>query len=77
MNDTMIHEIVLRFRGGASMRQIARSLHVSRCTVRRVLDQVDQARIAGPAPEEPKARPRHPSLDISYADRRLRMACII
>src|SRR5271156_4970119 len=61
MNDTMIHEIVLRFRGGASMRQIARSLHISRCTVRRVLDQVDQARIAGPAPEEPQARPRRPS----------------
>jgi transposase len=61
MNDTMIHEIVLRFRGGASMRQIARSLHVSRCTVRRVLDQVDQARIAGPAPQEPKARPHRPS----------------
>jgi transposase len=61
MNDTMIHEIVLRFRGGASMRQIARSLHVSRRTVRRVLDHVDQARIAGPAPEGVEAGPRRGS----------------
>ena len=61
MNDTLIHEIVLRFRGGASMRQIARSLHVSRRTVRRVLDQVDRARIAGPTPEELPPRPRRGS----------------
>ena len=37
MNDTLIHEIVLRFRGGASMRRIAQSLHVSRRTVRRLM----------------------------------------
>src|ERR1700723_2046330 len=61
MNDTLIHEMVLRFRGGASMRQIARSLHVSRRTVRRVLDQVEQARIAGPAPDGAEARPRRGS----------------
>jgi transposase len=61
MNDTLIHEIVLRFRGGASMRQIARSLHVSRSTVRRVLDQVDQARIVGPPPGGLQATPRRGS----------------
>jgi transposase len=61
MNDTVIHEIVLRFRGGASMRQIAQSLHISRRTVRRALDQVDQARTAGPAPGESQARPRRGS----------------
>lgn len=61
MNDTLIHEIVLRFRGGASMRRIAQSLHISRRTVRRVLDQVDQARIASPAPGESQARPRRGS----------------
>jgi transposase len=61
MNDTLIHEIVLRFRGGASMRQIARSLHVSRRTVRQVLDRVDQARITGPAPEEFQVTPRRGS----------------
>lgn len=61
MNDALIHEIVLRFRGGASMRQIAQSLHVSRRTVRRALDQVDQARMAGPAPGESPARPRRTS----------------
>ena len=61
MNDTLIHEIVLRFRGGASMRRIAQSLHISRRTVRRVLDQVDQARMAGPAPGESQARPRRGS----------------
>jgi transposase/predicted HTH domain antitoxin len=61
MNDTLIHEIVLRFRGGASMRRIAQSLHISRRTVRRVLDQVDQARIADPAPGGSQARPRRGS----------------
>jgi transposase len=61
MNDTLIHEIVLRFRGGASMRRIAQSLHISRRTVRRALDQVDQARMAGPPPGGPPARPRRTS----------------
>jgi transposase len=61
MNDTVIHEIVLRFRSGASMRQIAQNLHISRRTVRRALDQVDQARMAGPAPGESQARPRRGS----------------
>jgi transposase len=61
MNDTLIHEIVLRFRGGASMRRIAQSLHVSRRTVRRALDQVDQARMAGAPPGESRARPRRGS----------------
>lgn len=61
MNDTLIHEIVLRFRGGASMRQIARSLRVSRRTVRQVLDQVDQARITGPAQQEFQVTPRRGS----------------
>ena len=44
MNDTLIHEIVIRFRGGASMRRIAQSLRISRRTVKRALDQTEQAR---------------------------------
>jgi transposase len=54
MNDTLIHEIVVRFRGGASIRRIAQSLHISRRTVRRVLDRIEQVRgtdaTAGPSP---------------------------
>jgi transposase len=61
MNDTLIHEIVLRFRGGASMRRIAQSLRVSRRTVRRALDQVDQTRMTGAPPGESSARPRRTS----------------
>jgi transposase len=44
MNEALIHEIVVRFRGGASMRHIAQSLGISRRTVKRVLDQVEQDR---------------------------------
>jgi transposase len=61
MNDTLIHEIVVRFRGGASIRRIAQSLHISRRTVRRALDQVDQARTAGPPPGESPAGSRRGS----------------
>ena len=74
MNDTLIHEIVLRFRGGASMRQIARSLHVSRRTVRQVLDRVDQARITGPAPEEFQVTPR-PVLSLPAHEERQTEKC--
>ena len=58
MNDALIHEIVIRFRGGASMRQIAASLHLSRRTVKRALDQVEQVRGAGSTrgPSPPRAR---------------------
>jgi transposase len=61
MNDSLIHEIVLRFRGGASMRRIAQTLHISRRTVRRALDQVDRARTAGPTPGGSPAGPRRGS----------------
>jgi DNA-binding transcriptional regulator LsrR (DeoR family) len=44
MNDTLIHEIVVRFQGGASIRRIAQSLHISRRTVKRVLDRIEHAR---------------------------------
>jgi transposase len=44
MNEALIHEIVVRFRGGASMRHIAQSLGINRRTVKRVLDQVEQDR---------------------------------
>ena len=50
MNDTLIHEIVIRFRGGASMRRIAQSLRISRRTVKRALDQIEQVRGAGSTP---------------------------
>ena len=58
MNDALIHEIVVRFRGGASMRRIAQSLHISRRTVKRVLDQIDQVRSADSTagPSRPRSR---------------------
>ena len=58
MNDALIHEIVIRFRGGASMRRIAQSLHISRRTVKRALDQIEQVRGAGsaPGPAQPRTR---------------------
>ncbi|HKM81022.1 MAG TPA: IS21 family transposase, partial [Candidatus Acidoferrum sp.] len=58
MNDVLIHEIVIRFRGGASMRRIAQSLRISRRTVKRALDQIEQVRGAGstPGPAQPRTR---------------------
>ncbi len=58
MNDALIHEIVIRFRGGASMRRIAQSLRISRRTVKRALDQTEQVRGAGstPGPAHPRTR---------------------
>ena len=56
MNDTLIHQIVVLFHGGASVRQIARSLGVSRRTVDKALAQVEQARGAGPTPRPKSAR---------------------
>ena len=47
MNEALIHEIVVRFRGGASMRHIAQSLRISRRTVKQALDQVEQDRGVG------------------------------
>ena len=61
MNDTVIHEIVVLFHGGASMRRIAQSLRVSRRTVRRALEQVEQARTAGPPWEVRGSAPRRGS----------------
>jgi transposase len=48
MNDTVFHQIVVLFQGGASIRRIAQSLHISRRTVRRALEQHRQARTASP-----------------------------
>jgi transposase len=58
MNDALIHEIVIRFRGGASMRRIAHSLHISRRTVKRALDRIEQVRASGsaPGPSQPTTR---------------------
>jgi len=46
MNDTRMHQIVVLFQGGASIRGIAQSLHLSRRTVRRALEQHHLARTA-------------------------------
>ena len=63
-NDALIHEIVIRFRGGASMRRIAQSPRISRRTVKRALDQIEQVRGAGSTPEPAQARtPRGSQLD--------------
>jgi transposase len=60
MNDALVQEIVALFRGGASVRRIARSLGVSRRTVDRALARVEQARGGGPAP---RPAPRGSQLD--------------
>jgi transposase len=51
MNDALRAEIVARFRGGASLRRIARELHVSYHSVRRALREIEQARSGGPPPQ--------------------------
>ena len=61
MNDVLIHEIVVRFRGGASMRRIAQSLHISRRTVKRVLDQIEHVRGTGSTAGPSRPRPRRGS----------------
>jgi len=61
MNDALMHQIVVLFHGGASMRRIAQSLHISRRTVRRALEQHRPARTAGPLWETPGATPRRSS----------------
>src|SRR5262249_11766394 len=55
MNSDLVHKIAALCRGGASMRRIARSLGVSRRTVRKALAQVEQAR--GDGPPEGSSRP--------------------
>ena len=56
MNEVTRNEVVRRWRGGASMRSIARALHLSRNTVRRALADVLAAR-AGEVPAPAVARP--------------------
>jgi len=56
MNEATRNEIVRRWQAGASMRSIARTLRMSRNTVRRVLDSVEAAR-AGKKPLPAGARP--------------------
>ncbi len=60
MNDTLRAEIVARFRGGASLRRIARELRVSYHSVRRTLREIEQARCGLPLPQP---APRGSKLD--------------
>jgi transposase len=57
MNDTLKHQIVVLSQGGASIRRIAQSLHLSRRTVRRVLEAREAARAGGPP-----SGPSHPAV---------------
>ena len=50
MNDALRAEVVARFRGGASLRRIARELRVSYHSVRRTLREIEQARSGPPLP---------------------------
>ena len=61
MNEALIHEIVVRFRGGASMRRIAQSLRISRRTVKQVLDQVEQDRGVGSTERSSRKKARRGS----------------
>ena len=58
MTHALVCEIVTLFHDGASQRGIARTLRIGRQTVRRVLEQVEQARRDGPEqiPAQPKKR---------------------
>jgi transposase len=62
MNEAVRHEIVQRHQQGASRRQIARELGISRGAVSRVLAQV-QAQRDGPAPPLPPRRRRGSLVD--------------
>ena len=73
MNDPLAHEIVARFHGGASMRRIAQSLRISRRTVRRVLEQVEQARTVGTTQGLPQ--PVHAAAASSTPTRRRSLTC--
>jgi transposase len=55
MNSDLVHKIVALSRGGASMRRIARSLGISRRTVKKALGQVEHARGDGPPEGPPRA----------------------
>ena len=64
MNEALIHEIVVRFRGGASMHHIAQSLRISRRTVKQVLDRVEHDRSVGSTERSsPKKARRGSQLD--------------
>jgi transposase len=60
MNDALRAEVVARFRGGASLRRIARELRVSYHSVRRTLREIEQARSGSPMPQP---APRSSQLD--------------
>ena len=55
MNEMIRNEVIRRWQGGATMRVIARALGLSRNTVSRIVEQVDQTR-AGQQPETPARR---------------------
>jgi transposase len=60
MNDALRAEVVARFRGGASLRRIARELRVSYHSVRRALREIEQARSGCSVPQP---APRGSQLD--------------
>ena len=61
MYEALIHEILVRFRGGASMRHIAQSLRISRRTVKQAVDQVEQERGVGSTERSPRKKARRGS----------------
>ena len=66
MNSDLVNQIVALFRGGASMRRIARSLGVSRRTVSKALGQIDRARGLGPPEGSPRPKMARGSLLDAY-----------
>ena len=52
MNEQIRNQVVQRWHGGESMRSIARSLRLSRHTVKRALEQVERDRSEGGRPRD-------------------------
>ena len=68
MNELTRNEIVRRFQAGQSGRQIARELHVSRHTIRRVLVQTTRQRHEGNVPKELHKKAKQPRPIDAFVD---------
>ena len=63
MNDELRNEVLARWRGGQSGRQIARELHISRTTVAKVIAEHQQQRVQGTTGLPPPQKRRGSQVD--------------